>query len=83
MTESDALKCALHHAPQKRFVERLAKTPFQVWKLVVQADRSAMLHCEEGNGNKVWDHTIAFTDFPLDEITLWFANNVIYLPGEH
>jgi hypothetical protein len=26
---------------------------------------------------------IAFTDFPLDEITLYFANNTIYLPSEH
>ena len=26
---------------------------------------------------------IRFTDFPLDAITLWVANNVIYLPSEH
>jgi hypothetical protein len=27
--------------------------------------------------------TTDYTDFPLDEITLYFTNNVMYLPSEH
>jgi hypothetical protein len=54
-----------------------------VWKLTVREDRSATLVCEAGNDNVVYTQPIEFTDFPLDEITLWFANNVIYLPSEH
>jgi hypothetical protein len=49
----------------------------------VREDRSATLTCGDGDGNIVRTQQIAFTDFPLDEATLWFANGVIYLPSEH
>ena len=39
--------------------------------------------CEDGNYHVVFTKELAFTDFPLDDITLWFTNNVIYLPSEH
>lgn len=61
----------------------VAAEEFQVWKLAVHADRSATLTCDDGNGNIVFTKQIPWTDFPLDEITLWFANNTIYLPSEH
>ena len=56
---------------------------FQVWTLKVREDRTASLICGDGNDNIVYTQHIEFTDFPRDEITLWFANNVIYLPSEH
>jgi len=62
---------------------RVAAEEFQVWKLVVHPGRTATLTCEDGNGNIVFTKQIEYTDFPLDEITLWFSNNVIYLPSEH
>lgn len=62
---------------------RVAAEEFQVWKLTVRQDRSAALTCEDGNGHVVFAKEIPFTDFPLDEITLWFANDTIYLPSEH
>jgi hypothetical protein len=61
----------------------VAAEEFQVWKLAVHSDRKATLTCEDGNGNVVFTKQIEWTDFPLDEITLWFANNTIYLPSEH
>ena len=61
----------------------VAAQEFQVWKLTVRPDRTATLTCEDGNDNEVFRKEIEFTDFPLDEITLWFANGVIYLPSEH
>jgi hypothetical protein len=61
----------------------VAAEEFQVWKLKVNGDRSATLSCEDGNDNTVYTKTIEYTDFPLDEIALWFANNTIYLPSEH
>ena len=67
----------------QRSEPRVAAEDFQVWKLSVRPDRTATLVCEDGNDNAVYTQLVAFTDFPLDEITLWFANNVIYLPGEH
>lgn len=55
----------------------------QVWKLTVHADSTAELACEDGNYNTVFTKLIPFTDFPPPGITLWFANDVIYLPSEH
>jgi hypothetical protein len=61
----------------------VAAEGFQVWKLKVHSDQTATLSCEDGNGKTVFAKEIEYTDFPLDEITLWFANDTIYLPGEH
>lgn len=61
----------------------VAAEEFQVWKLAVNADESATLTCEDGNYNTVFTKAIDYTDFPLPQITLWFANNTIYLPSEH
>ena len=62
---------------------RVAREKFQAWQLKVNEDRSASLVCGDGDDNIVYTKRIAFTDFPLDEITLWFVNNVIHLPSEH
>lgn len=67
----------------QRYEKTVAAEPFQVWKLAVRPDRTASLTCEDGNDNIVYTQLIEFSDFALDEITLWFANNVIYLPSEH
>jgi hypothetical protein len=61
---------------------RVAAEPFQVWNLRVQSDQSAILVCDDGNHNVLHLQRIPFTDFPLDEIELWFENHVIYLPSE-
>lgn len=67
----------------QKHVSAVAAEEFQVWKLSVMPDRTATLVCEDGNGNAVYLQTIESTDFPLDEVTLWFADDVIYLPSEH
>jgi len=56
---------------------------FQLWKLTVNPDRTATLTCDDGNGSVVYTKRIEYTDFPLDEITLYFTNNVILLPSEN
>jgi hypothetical protein len=45
--------------------------------------QAATLTCDDGNGNIVFTKNIEHTDFPLDEITLYFANSVIHLPSEY
>ena len=67
----------------QRYVHAVAAEEFQVWKLAVNADNSATLVCENGNYKTVYSKEIPFTDFPAEGITLWFANDVIYLPSEH
>jgi hypothetical protein len=58
-------------------VSRVAPLPF------CSEDRSTSLVCDDGNDNIVYTQRIEFADFPAEEITLWFANGVIYLPSEH
>lgn len=61
----------------------VAAEAFQLWKLTVDADRSAILTCEDGNGRAVHTQRIPFTDFPLAEISLYFTGNTILLPSEY
>jgi hypothetical protein len=56
---------------------------FQVWKLTVAADRTALAVADDGNGREVARQVIEFTDFPLDEMTLWLVNGTLLLPGEY
>jgi hypothetical protein len=62
---------------------RVAAERFQVWGLVVHADQSATLTCEDGNAHGVAQQQIPFTDFPLSRLTLWCVDKVIMLPGEY
>lgn len=63
--------------------KRVAEEEFQVWKLAVRPDHTATLTCDDGNGRIVFTKAITFTDFPLDEIRLYFTDNVILLPSEY
>jgi hypothetical protein len=64
--------------------KKVSREEFQVWTLRVDTkNQTGTLTCEDGNGHAVFKKKLTYTDFPLDEITLWFANNVIYLPSEH
>jgi hypothetical protein len=57
---------------------------FQVWTLKADIVRhTGTLTCEDGNGNKVFEKPIEFTDFPVPKITLWFTDNTILLPSEY
>ena len=63
--------------------KRLAAEEFQSWKLTVNADRTATLTCEDGNGVVLFTKAIEYSDFPLAEITLFFLNKTILLPSEY
>ena len=64
-------------------VKKVAEEEFQVWTLKVQLDRTASLACDDGNGNVVYTQAIDFTDFPMDEIKLYFTDNTLLLPSEY
>lgn len=61
---------------------KLVVQPFQVWKLVVQDD-SGTVTIEDGNDNKIATLSLNYTDFPLDEITLWLIDKTLLLPSEY
>ncbi len=67
----------------QRYQKAVAAQEFQCWTLKVGANDTATLTCEDGNGSAVFKKAIGFTDFPVPEITLWFANNTIFLPSEY
>jgi len=75
-------KIALHGSPT------IAREDFQVWKLTVNPDRTALLTTDNGNDEILKIETLTCTDFPLSEITLWAVRNefngfTIMLPGEY
>jgi hypothetical protein len=60
---------------------------FQFWKLT-RSGNTATLVCTDGNSDKAKiTQKIPFTDFDLDEITLWVQQSgnmtVIHLPSEY
>ncbi len=67
----------------QKFSAAVAAEGFQLWKLTVGDDRTALLVCEDGNGRRVYAQAIDYTDFPLSEIALYFTNDVILLPSEY
>ena len=67
----------------QRFEKKVKGEEFQLWRLIVKKDSTATLVCEDGNGRKVLSKRIPFTDFPLDEISLYYVNNTILLPSEY
>lgn len=63
--------------------KRVAGEKFQTWRLSVRRDSTARLTCGDGRGTTIYAKEIAFTDFPLGDVTLFFTDKVIMLPSEY
>ena len=66
----------------------LKNEEFQVWTLTKTNYKTKdgfywLLQCTDGNGNTLRKQEIEYSDFPLDEIKLYFTNNVLLLPSEN
>ena len=59
----------------------LAGEEFQVWTLTVDG-KAAVLRWEDGNGRRLLEKRIGYTDFPEHGIKLYCTDGVIMLPGE-
>ena len=55
---------------------------FQIWKLEVKEDSSAILSCYGDVEKPIASQNIAYTDFPLKEITLYLSNKILMLTTE-
>lgn len=55
---------------------------FQVWKIYTANDQ-ATVKVDDGNGNILKEFKIPYTDFPLEEFTLYFTDNVLLLVREY
>ena len=67
----------------QRCEKKVAAEAFQLWTLKVNADRTAVLTCDNGNGSIVYTQLLDYTDFPLSEIKLYCTDNTILLPSEY
>jgi len=56
---------------------------FQLWHLRRFTDCSAIVECEDGNGRKLVEQEIPYTDFEAEEATIWVEEGVALLPSEH
>jgi hypothetical protein len=61
----------------------LKNNEFQTWKIKVIEGYKAEITVEDGNHNKLKSFKLDFTDFPLDEFTLWFVYDTLMLPSEY
>ncbi len=66
-----------------QFDQKIAVEGFQFWRLAVKTDQTAILTCTDGNDRLIRRKRLTFTDFPLDEISFYFTDNVILLPSEY
>jgi hypothetical protein len=68
-------------------LENIHSQEFLVAKLKVKEEKGTFT-LDDGNGNILYTQTIEYTDFPLDEISLFIEpldekRRVILLPSEH
>jgi hypothetical protein len=68
-------------AMQKRARRDPALREFQAWRLNVTGTRGTIA-CLRDKDDEAFRDELAFTDFPLPEITLFLADGVLYLPSE-
>lgn len=59
---------------------------FSVIKLDVyrlgNGQTKALFTCDDGDDKVYYRQTIEFTDFPIDEISFYYENDLLYLPSE-
>jgi hypothetical protein len=56
---------------------------FQIWRLVVNDNKSATLICEQDTDSEILRQEIEYTDFPLPCIKLYLVEKVLMLPSEY
>jgi hypothetical protein len=69
---------------------RVAGEEFQTWRLKVEPSQQALLTCwraaplsDDGADDVVFEKRIDFTDFPLDEISLYCVRGTLMLQNEY
>lgn len=73
----------LDHIVFNQSLDILKNQPFQAWKITVNKDNSARIAVEDGNDKELTFFHLGYTDFPLEQITLWLVDQTILLPSEY
>lgn len=66
---------------QKRCRKDQMLREIQIWKLVKVGNEADAI-CLRDTDDEAFRQHIPFTDFPLDEVTLYLESNVLMLPSE-
>jgi hypothetical protein len=66
-----------------QYLPSLGQESFQVWRLTVEENRKAIITVEDGNKHFLNIFHIEFTDFPLEEFSLWLVDRTLMLPSEY
>ena len=61
---------------------RISSVDLQCWTLKQDAE-GWVVFCTEGEEEWLVSQRIEYSDFPLTEVEIWFANSIAYLPSEH
>ncbi len=61
----------------------ISKEDFQIWMLRKNADSSAWITAEDGNGKVLVKQEIKYTNFKMEQATVWVEGKVILLSSEH
>ena len=56
---------------------------FQVWRLKKLENGEFIVVADDGNKNEITRQEIGDSDFPLDNVDLWFINKTLMLPTEY
>jgi hypothetical protein len=56
---------------------------FQVWTLKKTIEDYWNMTCQDGNHNLLLSQLIKYSDFPIDEISVWLVEKVAMLPTEY
>jgi len=61
----------------------ISKEDFQIWTLKRNTDSSAWITAEDGNGKILVRQQIKYTNFKMEQATVWVEGKVILLSSEH
>ena len=66
-----------------QMLDILKTQPFQTWKITVLETEAAFIEVGDGDENKLISFILTYTDFPLQELTLWLVDNTLMLTSEY
>ena len=83
LTEKAGAYWLLDFIFSNQILEPLKAQSFQTWKITVSESEAASIQVEDGNDNKLSSFNLTYTDFPLQQFTLWLVDKTLMLPSEY
>ena len=84
---TDGIKFLADNAGAYWLIDAIAsyqrKEPFQLWQLKVKDSKAVLTMKEDSGEPTLVKQEITYTDFPLDEITLYLIDGILLLTSEY